>query len=272
MNVGLSIVVVLYKEDLEQSSSIQSVRSISGSIEFELFAWDNSPTAQTKHQIGDLQRVIPRLKYIHTPENVSMARIYNQVTRWMDDKSEFLLLLDQDSIFSVEFLQKGFEAIRANPNLNLFVPYIKVEEQIFSPGHYSFIKGKYWKSLSLGVIEAKNTVAVSSGMLIRKSYLLMNYPAFDERLRLYGIDSDFLINFARRNKFLFVLDYGLGHNLSVTADEKVTQKLFRFRDLCYSLKIIARKKSGFHFVVAAIYLAYLRTKLAIQYRTIEFLF
>jgi GT2 family glycosyltransferase len=272
MKVELSTVVVLYKEDLDQSLSIQSLCSIIGSIDFELFVWDNSPVAQMPEQVEQLQLVIPRLKYIYTPENVSMARIYNQVTRWMDKKSEFLLLLDQDSIFSEEFLQRAFAAIHTHPKVNLFVPYIKVGDQIFSPGHYSFIKGKYWKTLSLGLVEAKNTVAVSSGMLIRKSYLLANYPSFDERLRLYGIDSDFLITYAKKNQFLFVVDYCLGHHLSVTSDEKIAQKLFRFRDLCYSLKIIALKKSRFHFVAAVVYLTYLRTKLALQYRTIEFLY
>ncbi len=270
MNPNFSVVIVLYNRSLEDSTSVRSIKNLAFSIPFELFIWDNSLDAINSDNLNGLEAIVGPFHYIHTPENISLAVIYNEVSSKIRE-DDFLVIFDQDSDFDANLFLKASNAIRDNPDIDLFVPYVKLHGIIFSPGDHNYIKGKYWKNLQIGRVIANNKVAISSGMIIRNKYLIKFLPTFDNRLKLYGIDSDFVLAYGKRNEFFFVLDYNLGHHLSVNERESLEVKLFRFRDMCVATLIISKKKSWGHYLASYMYIIYLSIKFGIQYRSLKFL-
>jgi GT2 family glycosyltransferase len=270
MNPTFSVVVVLYNSTLERSLSLQSLNKIK-SAQLKIYLWDNSRVPFSAEEIERLKTNWGNVSYFNTPENRSLAKIYNEVTR-LSTHSDFLVLLDQDSSFDDNFFKEAILAIEKNSDINLFLPYIKTDQNIYSPGDFHFIKGKYWPNLITGRVMAKNKVAVSSGMIIRMKYLIENYPQFDERLKLYGIDSDFMIQYARKNSFFFVLNYNLQHQLSVNEKESIETKIFRFKDMRNSILIIAKKQSTVLYCFALLYVCYISVKSLIRYQSFKFIY
>jgi GT2 family glycosyltransferase len=269
MTPRFSIVVILYKCSPEKSLSLKSLLKINAA-EFTLFIWDNSPVRVPEAVIMELKARKSEILYFHTPQNISLAKIYNNVCK-MSQPNDFLLILDQDSGFDDNFFTLAGKAIKENSDVNLFVPYIEKNGKIFSPGNFYGVKGSYWKKLTLGKIKAQNKVAIASGMIIRMNYLLTKYPAFDQRLKLYGIDSDFVLQYAKDNEHFIVLEYNLTHNLSINEKESIDTKIFRFKDMRAATLIIARKHSIFRYTLAYVYVIYLSLKFMVQYRTLRFI-
>jgi hypothetical protein len=267
--IEFSVAVVLYKCNPERSLSIQSLLK-AGSHVFELFVWDNSPESLPQQDVDKLRSQIPSVTYIHTPENVSLALIYNKVSKL--SHGSFLLVLDQDTSFNESFFLLAREAINQNQEISLFVPFIEKNGKIFSPGNYQIVKGKYWKTLKTGLVNVSNKVAVASGMIIKLDYILKNFPVFDERLKLYGIDSDFILEYARKNEYFFVLDYNLNHSLSIHDEEPLDKKVFRFKDMRSAIMIISKKRTRMHYLAALLYTSYLSVKYLLKYRSLKFIF
>lgn len=265
-----AVVVVLYKTDLDESSSVHSLKAVASHANIKLTVWDNSPSPQSAVQLEAFANSFPDSEYVHTPANISLAKIYNEVVGGRKD-CQFLVILDQDSTFSYELFEQARKAAAHNLDIDLFLPFVEVDGRIYSPGHHNYIKGAYLTSLIKGRIAAKGVVAVASGTIIRMTYLLTHNPPFDERLKLYGVDTDFMLQYGERKQFVYVLNYNLTHQLSVVSNEPLASKVWRFNDMKHAVKIISRKRSRMHLVAARLYVLYLGVKYGLQYRTIRFL-
>ena len=167
------ILIVLYKckvkESLSFISLLESSEYLSNS---KLILWDNSPSIQSVdvNNISSFQQA----EYIHTPENMSLSKIYNRVIQ-ENEKYDYMIILDQDSSFSSDYLEKINKAINKHPTINLFLPLIKSDKTIVSPGNYKIFKGSYWKKEKYGIINSKNILAINSGMVINFNYLKNSY-------------------------------------------------------------------------------------------------
>lgn len=214
------ILVILYKCSIENSSTIKSLITIQDQYKKnKLIIWDNSPVGQQISKVEQLEKVLGyEVEYKYTPENISLSKIYNSVVQ--NNKGYgFLLLFDQDSFFTKDYFDKIDIYSKEYENINLFVPLIKHKSVIISPGSFSYFKGKFWKKEKVGKIKAKNTLAITSGMAIRGVYL-NDFGEFDENLKLYGIDTNFMIRYWRQNKYLYVFKTFFDHDLSDFNKEK----------------------------------------------------
>ena len=137
------ILIVLYECKVKQSLSyISLLKSLEYLSNSKLILWDNSPSNQfiDTDNISFLQSV----EYIHTPENMSLSKIYNRVIQ-ENEEYDYMIILDQDSSFSSDYLEKLNSAIIKHSSINLFLPLIKSKQTIVSPGDYKVFKGSYWK-------------------------------------------------------------------------------------------------------------------------------
>jgi hypothetical protein len=270
MRFDYSIVVVIYGTNLSDSITLRSLMDIGkAQLNFKLIVWDNSPKTATLSEIEWLKLIQVPFEYVNTPENISLAKVYNKAVLKSNDAA-FLVIFDQDSSFDKVFFQKAQFCIHSNPDINLFLPYIKTGNKIYSPGDYKIFKGKYWKKLEVGLTKAKKKVAVASGMIINLNYLIQHYPTFDERLKLYGIDSDFVLEYAKRNEFFFVIDYNLVHSLSLNEEEEVDKKLFRFKHIKHSTRLISLKKSFLHYLLSEAFIFWISIKMFLKYKDRRF--
>jgi len=262
------ILIVLYKckvkESLSFISLLESSEYLSNS---KLILWDNSPSIQSVdvNNISSFQQA----EYIHTPENMSLSKIYNRVIQ-ENEKYDYMIILDQDSSFSSDYLEKINKAINKHPTINLFLPLIKSDKTIVSPGNYKIFKGSYWKKEKYGIINSKNILAINSGMVINFNYLKNSYKGYDERLRFYGIDTFFMFEYSKCNYSLFVIDYVFKHDSALLDEgEDCVKKIKRLKDLLFSWRIINEYKK-INLILINIYILITIFKFVIKYKNLIF--
>ncbi len=234
------IITVLYKTKWSLSKTIASLQKSRAYLSnSKLLLWDNSPELQA----ADPQHLqfVDDFEYKHTPQNIALSKIYNRVISTHDD-FDYLLILDQDSSFEPMFFAELLKTIKAYPDISLFLPLVLSNDTIISPGSYKYIKGKYWTKRTTGVLRSKSLLAINSGMVIKFDYLKDLFPGYDERLKLYGIDTHFMLTYAQHKTELCVIDYTFKHESALLDPSEGTKKrLFRFQDKIYSWKILHEK-------------------------------
>ncbi len=169
---------------------------------------------------------------------MSLAAIYNSALA-ANSGYDMLHLFDQDSSFGPAYFKTIAAAANAHPEVNLFLPLIRCSGLLISPGHFFLFKGKYWAAPKTGLVTAKNNVAIASGMAICTGYL-KTFGGFEERLKLYGIDTNFMLRYARDNQFFYVIDAGFEHDVAEHKAESREVKKRRFADFKQSSLINAK--------------------------------
>ena len=107
-------------------------------------------------------------------------------------------------------------------------------------------------------------------MVINFNYLKNIYTGYDARLRFYGTDTFFMLEYAEDNDFLYVIDYVFQHKSALLdRDENIDKQIIRLYDLFFSWRIIHEHKK-FNLILINIYLLLRIFKLVIKYRNIKY--
>jgi GT2 family glycosyltransferase len=263
------VLIVLYKTSLIESKTVQSIKKQDRSqLDCKLIIWDNSPLALLPSELDITRSLIGEFEYISTPENVWLSKVYNRVLG--SHTFDFAILLDQDSTMPSNFFSELLLHIQHNKEINLFLPLVMNSGKLVSPGSFFFFKGKHWKKPKTGLIRSKNVLAITSGMIISGKYLKENNIKFDERLSLYAIDTAFMLEFSRHERFLYVLPVIFEHNTLLWSNPSADELLPRFRNLKDAwVKILSERPVALIF--AKTYAVIVSLKLAIKYRDSRFL-
>lgn len=271
-NSNILLAVVLYKLKISESTTINSlvlIKEFLNNINTKIVIWDNSPNTQNIKEL-ELLNNFSDFEYKHTPENVSLAKIYNSIYK-NNSRYESLVLFDQDSEIDKEYFHKLRFAQKENQKINLFLPIVKVGSLIFSPANRFWVTGRHWKNERYGVIESSKKLVVTSGMAIKMNYLIDKYPCFNEELNLYGVDTDFILQYEKHNNYFFVLDYVMKHDLSVFTEDSKEMKLLRFRNHKKAIIKIFRNESILKYWLAQAFIILSSIKQSIKYRSFKFL-
>lgn len=246
------VLIVVYKRNLLKCETIGSIISSKDYLQdSKIIIWDNSPISAEKHEINLVRKKSLNIEYNHTPENIPLSKIYNHVLGSLDiNKYDFLVIFDQDTTFSSLFFKRANESIKANPNINLFLPIVISKSHIVSPASLYYFKGFYWKQKRSGLIKSKYKTAINSGMIISTNYLKNKFKYYDEKLKFYGTDNYFMKKYAKDNPFLYIFDYEITHDLALFNNEDIEIKLRRHKENvnatlvlnneCLLLRILAR--------------------------------
>ena len=262
------ILVIVYNEKIKDSSTYKSIISTKENLtNSTLIIWDNSKNNQ---KINNNELCFFKcVQYIHTPNNLSLSKIYNKVIQ-SNEEYDYMIILDQDSSFSKNYFKQIQNSIKNNSTINLFLPIVKSDTTIVSPGDYKIFKGSYWKKEKYGKIKSKNILAINSGMVINFNYLKKEFKGYDERLRFYGVDTFFMFEYAKSNKYFYVLDYTFNHESALLNNkENIDKKIFRLTDLFYSWKITNEyKKYNLFFI--KIYITFKIVKLVLKNKNLNY--
>ncbi len=209
--------VVLYKCKVCESATAISLKNnkIGSCDANEIFVWDNSPNIINSLEDCKDFFETKNVYFFHTPENTSLAIVYNTVIS-ICSSADYIAIFDQDTMIKEENLDSTLNrAIENNKDINLFMPLIRTSSgAIYSPGKNILPgKNKKIKKISFGVCNCKNLVGITSGLVISTQYLKEQYK-FNEELKLYGVDTDFFYHYTRKNKYLYLLNIDISHNLS----------------------------------------------------------
>ncbi len=270
------IVIVLYGKRLAESSSICSLTA-SGNLlrgRCRLVVWDNSPMPCAQEELESLkQRSGLALDYRHNDgENIPLSTLYNRTIELLSDQ-EMLVILDDDSVFDADFFIQADQAILSYPDADLYLPVVRNGKDIVSPAAMVGFKGHYLKEVKPGPMSCHHRTAINSGMIISARYLKHEFEGYDERIRFYFTDNDFMSRFTASHQEFIVLDYTIQHTLNFYArGEDYETKSRRLRELRRSFLILMRRRGIFAYLSTWLYLVVYSIKFAIIHRDVRYIF
>jgi GT2 family glycosyltransferase len=226
------ILVVIYNTKLSSVSTLNSLNSCKYHNKSKIIIWDNSPQKADNENIAFIETQFNDFEYIHSPQNLSLSTIYNNIINtYIDIKNsqfDYLVLFDQDSTFKGDFFENIDRIISTKKDLMLILPIIKASGYIVSPSKQILFKGSYWKKKKTGRVKSKFSSAINSGMIISTQYLKRVSFRYDESYKFYGTDIYFMKNYTKNEKYFYVMDYEIQHDLSkFNSEEDIHTRLFR---------------------------------------------
>lgn len=270
----LKLLVVLYNRLPIDSETIQSIIAAKNEISHcsELIIWDNSIHQLSDNDLFLLDSMLTGIKYKYCADgkNTFLSKIYNQVISTLDF-NDYLVILDHDSTFGINFFCEIITSINKNPNINLFLPLVYSQDKLVSPADLKYFRGNYWEKKRIGLIKSKNIHAINSGMVISGRYLKSKFKGYNENLKFYGTDNDFIEKFSQDNEYLYVLDTEIAHILNFHDSSSVEDKIFRFKSMREGSLINMKIKGLFVYFVAKIYFLLLAIKMILKYKNFRFI-
>jgi len=197
-------IIVVYNKNLKDSDSLKSIGSqIPTNHKLDLIIYDNSPQPQLVHSFEGINII----QYVHNSSNVGVSKAYNDGAELAKQlQKEWILLLDQDTLFQDDLIQNYFQAVNDNTQINLFCPIIMLKNnKIFSPFRRVLKRGAVMKEISSKPYAIKNFSPVNSGMLIRV-FNFFEVGGYNEKVRLDFSDLQFIEKFEKKNKWFFVIN------------------------------------------------------------------
>jgi len=265
----LIFLVVLYKQSVDSSNTLTSLLACKEDLKHDkVILWDNSPQ-RVKYQDLEILENSFTFQYVHTPENKALSKVYNSVIAHSISSLDYLVLLDQDSTFSKNFIFEIKNSINLNKEVNLFLPVIMVNDKIVSPARNYIIKSRLFQELNPGIINAAYLMAINSGMIISGRFLKDNF-SYDEELHFYGTDNYFMYKYSKKNSEAYILNYSISHNLSFDSTTDFSRKLEIFREIKKANKIVYRG-NAFHLIAAKLNNVFVSLKFCVMYRSLRFL-
>lgn len=221
VETGLFIVVVLYQSEWSASPVLPILEHFLEQKSAGILIYDNSPEAQN-HAFFQRKEVT----YRHDAANPGLAKAYNEAIIQAQGKYDRLLLLDQDTHLTVEYLQE-VTAFVFDDDIAVVVPRLFSGQRQLSPLSMEKMIGAHSQALSSGKTEMPS-MAMNSGTCITIDYLLTS-GGFNEEFPLDFLDHWFFYQLWQNKKTLWVSQCKLQHELSVLNYRRVS--LLRYRSI-----------------------------------------
>jgi GT2 family glycosyltransferase len=122
----------------------------------------------------------------------------------------------------------------------------------------------------VGRVSSRRTLAINSGMIIRRDYLARRFSGYDERLRFYGTDNDFCRKYSKDERWVYALNSVVTHSLARHVAETRDLRLWRHRENVQAL-LLTNSSDWFSRVTSKMYCAVYCSKTAIVERDFRFL-
>jgi len=234
MTNNILCIIVLYKCKLEESITYKSLYKCLNNtqLKLDLLIYDNSPIKQSISNDTNPFNI----KYICYQNNNGISLAYNYGYEYAVYLSKkWLLLMDQDTYFPINYFDKLNEEITNNTNIKIFAPIVITNNnKILSPCKYIFKKGFLLKKIKPGIYSLKKLSPINSGLLIELD-LYLKAGKYNENLFLDYCDFDFINKVAMiENKFMLI-DLICTQNFSNDETDKDKLKI-RYKIFCKDLK------------------------------------
>lgn len=177
-------IIVIYNEDFHKCNCYNSF--IKSYANHRILLYENSPEPINKKYESNL------VLYYHNKNNGGVSTAYNYGAKIAFDNkyANYILLLDQDTIFSPNYIDILTENIIRNPDIYLFVPTIIYNDnKPFSPAIISRYKTIGVK-LNAGIYSLNKYLPVNSGACIETNMFQQNF-GYNEKIKLDFADFDF---------------------------------------------------------------------------------
>src|SRR5271156_2630696 len=245
-------IVVLYRCELAHSQSVSSLFRIlrehpALAKHFSLLLYDNSPEAQDHI----MQATFP-IDYVHDPSNGGLATAYNfALARAEAERRTWLLLFDQDTVLTEEFLFELVESARTlhgQAQVGAIVPKLLVRGAIYSP-EVNFLYQVRHPHRSLQTVEKdavgiqqRHLNAYNSGATLRVS-AMRAIGGFPLQFWLDYLDHAVFSALFVGGFRIYVMRAALVHNSSLA--EVTSMPLWRLRNILQAQTLFVKQSGGF---------------------------
>ncbi len=259
-------IIVTYMTDIKDCNTYKSL--ICHYAERPMLIYDNSPipiNAKYKNK---------KTLYFHDKNNGGVSRAYNYGAKEAKRLGcfDFILLLDQDTIFEKDYIDKLENCVNIYKDINVFVPKIKYgKNRSFSPVLFKYMTLK-GIDIESGILSLNKYIPVNSGACINLNSFI-TVSGYNEKIKLDFADFDFFMRLKKYSDKFFLMDSTACQDFS--NEETDTEKLF-CRYILYikgALNTSFKSKCSFHVLRHTISLT-LRTKkfIFIKYYINKYLF
>jgi GT2 family glycosyltransferase len=252
VNSGCRILAVaaLYQQRPSESNALSSWRAILNgdpamASHFSLVVYDNSAE---RHQIAE---DFP-FHYVHDPTNGGLAAAYNYALSLAEDTGcEWLLLLDQDTTLTREFLAELIacaNALRTEDNVAAIVPQLMVRGEIVSPAEHflDFLRHQfrnYVQTLGQAAgIQQGRVSAYNSGSTLSVP-VLRSIGGFPEEFWLDYLDHAIFHALWASGRRVYVLHAVLQHDLAES--DLNARPIWRFRNVLRAQSLFVKRTGNF---------------------------
>lgn len=191
-------ILVIYGSDAAEAEAMRTLFAGHDERLQHLFIYDNSPSPHTPPQ-GVAQ-------YVHDPSNGGLGRAYNTACRYAEAEGyEWLLLLDQDTTFPPDAIDKYESAIATHPETDMIAPrHMVAGGKYLSPTHYRMKTSHLQDSVPTGTVAFKDACPINSGLLVSvKSFTKAG--GYDEPVWLDFSDIRFIEKYRKHYKTFYVM-------------------------------------------------------------------
>lgn len=224
----ITIVVVVYKENPEESKTFRTLRNTLFLKQdlvpnIELILYDNSPD---QHYFNTLDYDGVHISYFHDPRNLGIATAYNFA--WSiakENGSQWLLLLDHDTELTVEYFNQFGLLTEMSNDVVAVVPRIFSENTMISPVFSNSLRPLQEKRPVAG-LQTQPVMAINSGALIRVDFI-NELNGFNESFPLDFLDHWIFFTLYKKGHTAWLLDVTLDHELSVMDYSRVSLKRYQ---------------------------------------------
>lgn len=207
---AIDLIVVLYRrhpQDAETLMTLSQIDFAALGIDAEVHIWDNA-REQPAPPPADFLRIPWR--YCSSAANEPLSKVYNTLVR--ASSRPYVAIFDQDSRVDARFFRELIEAIETR-EADVYAPRIMHGDKTISPGCLKWIKGASLPGVTGKAMLPRNFTAMMSGMCMSRALLALLGPRpFDERLRLYGVDTRFCRDLSRLGARAWITGAQLGHD------------------------------------------------------------
>ncbi len=221
------IVLVLYNCAIENSEAYKSLILTNKDKNLNIFIYNNSPEYKVELPNNHLKQ----LEIVNDNTNSGVSKAYNAGAEKAKELNlNWILLLDQDTIFPTRFFEKTSESVKNFPSEKLFAPILQSNNQILSPCSFKFNRGRISKNVTLGVNTFKNKSLLNSGMLIDVD-AFREIGGYNEKIKLDFSDFYFIHKFQKKYNHFILTDNNCTHDLS-SSEVDLNKQLVRFNFYC----------------------------------------
>ena len=241
-NENIVIIITLFKKNLYESISFQTLSKHlkKTKLDYKIIVYNNSP----EYKIEETENVI----IINSVKSGKLPEAYNFALNYgIENFSKWLLLLDQDTEVTIEYLIELDNKLNSiqDENLVAIVPILIDKETVLSPKTISNIG--WWENkikstgYNLGRIVAFNSLSLLN---IR---FLQELGGFSEKYPLDMLDHWYYNQIYLQKKKVYVLDTSINHGLSFQNYEKEVS-ISRHIDFLNAEKMFVKELRVSHFI------------------------
>jgi len=270
--VKVLFLVVLYEQNFKTSETLKTLIQIQDQLQnSSLIIWDNSIIPQTNLQ--EIKSNYPKIKnieYFANSNNTPLSKVYNYIFENKLAGSEYVTILDHDT-FLTESLIKELLTITSQRSYNLILPKIFCDGILISPAKLYYFKGFYFKSIPANKIKSKFLTAINSCMTIKVAYIVENNFRYDENLKFYGTDDNFMKTFQENCDYAYILNSKINHKLNYFSEEPIKKKVWRFQNMMFGV-IYLNKHNLILKLTTTAYVFLISIKESIKNKSLKFIY